>query len=370
MKKIFAMLLAVMMVFSLATVAFAEGEETPIDTSTWKADGGAQTLKLSKIYTVTGQSGTGAVIVPDEVLSFTSTADANNPTTQNLEISTLADDAMSDGTTSGTKTGEMTITLPEYSAVGKYNYTIKETAGSAQAANYSTAEIKVQVLVTYDYENSKLATQVTLTSAGTADADDSVNLGDSTTAKWKLDTFKNEYKLGTLNVKKDVTGNLGAKDVEFKMTVKFSSDKDVMSDITITDGSNDEDFVSDTSVAQDWIKNTETGKYEKTATIYVKHGETVTFTNIPEGVSYEVVEDSAHGGTDAKGDDTDAGYTISYTGEKGTISSTTASTATVTNHKESAVDTGIVLDSMPYVLILAVAAIGLVLFTTKKRVQE
>ncbi|MGN0372377.1 MAG: hypothetical protein ACI4F3_06130, partial [Enterocloster sp.] len=44
--------------------------------------------------------------------------------------------------------------------------------------------------------------------------------------------------------------------------------------------------------------------------------------------------------------------------------------ATVTNTKEGQVDTGIILDNMPYILILAVVAIGAVGFVSKKRSSE
>ena len=42
-------------------------------------------------------------------------------------------------------------------------------------------------------------------------------------------------------------------------------------------------------------------------------------------------------------------------------------TVTITNTKESHVDTGIVLDSLPYVLLIAVAVVGVVIFTSRKR---
>ena len=63
----------------------------------------------------------------------------------------------------------------------------------------------------------------------------------------------------------------------------------------------------------------------------------------------------------------DDGYTTAYSGnENGTINAVT-DTVTITNTKNSTVDTGIVLDSLPYVLLIAVAVVGVVIFTARKR---
>ena len=372
MKKLFALLLAVLMIASLATVAFAD-EAT--NTAEWKSDVATVKLVLNKIYTVTGQKSGNSVIVPDETLSFTSTAATTNPDVNaNLTIGTLDDGAMKDNEGKTAKTGTMSITLPEYTKVGVYNYTIEETAGTAQGATYSGAKIGVQVLVTYDYDNSKLATQIVLTTTGTtSDADGKEDeVGEGTV--YKLDTFENKYELGELDVKKTVSGNLADKDVEFKMTVKFTSEKEVKSDITITDGSNNTTDVSDTSVAASaWTKNETGGKWEATATIYVKDSETVKITNIPAGVSYTVEEDSQHlladGATLNPNSATDVEYTVAYTGESGTVPSNNTATATVTNTKNTTVETGVALDSMPYILLLAVAVIGLGVVVSKKRYE-
>ena len=64
-------------------------------------------------------------------------------------------------------------------------------------------------------------------------------------------------------------------------------------------------------------------------------------------------------------------YKVEYTNGSGTI--TVAGEApqlvTVTNTKETTVETGIVLDSMPYVLILTAAVIGMAALMGKKRYE-
>ena len=86
--------------------------------------------------------------------------------------------------------------------------------------------------------------------------------------------------------------------------------------------------------------------------------ETVTFSNIPEGVTYEVLED----------DYSSEGYTTSYnfpdTGKK--IAAGDSDTVTITNNKQATIDTGVVLDSIPYILVAA-AVIAVAVFMTVRR---
>ena len=114
-----------------------------------------------------------------------------------------------------------------------------------------------------------------------------------------------------------------------------------------------------TIVTGDW-------KADNTAevTISLHHGETVTFTNIPYGVTYDVVEDTkytqeANGGYDAA--------TYAFSDETSKKIDSDSDTVTITNNKSVEVDTGITLDSLPFVLILAVCAGAVVLFVIKRR---
>ncbi len=111
------------------------------------------------------------------------------------------------------------------------------------------------------------------------------------------------------------------------------------------------------------------GKYEQavtvtnnTATIQVKDGDTVTFTNVPEGVTWTVEEASY----------TSEGYDAAvYSTESDTMTAGGKATCTITNNKEVTVDTGISLDSLPYILLLvAVAAVVVVMIIRKRRAVE
>ena len=58
---------------------------------------------------------------------------------------------------------------------------------------------------------------------------------------------------------------------------------------------------------------------------------------------------------------------MTYEGETGTIAENVTAAAKVINTKGTTVNTGVVLDSLPYVLLIAVAVVAVVLFTVRKR---
>jgi len=177
----------------------------------------------------------------------------------------------------------------------------------------------------------------------------------------KVDTITNEYDLGTLTVGKTVAGNAGDVNNPFNVTVTFTAatGKTVLSNITVAGGAASGN--SQTIAPSDWSNGT------ATANIVIKHGETVTFSNIPAGVSYSVAESTAHAAADPNGSDGSKGYMISYTNETGTISKNVTSAAAITNTKTIQIDTGASMDYLPYLLLMAVATIGIVLMVIRKR---
>ena len=330
MRKLTALLLALTLLFSLVIAVSAD---EPADGST--------TVTLKKLYTVTGANGEG--VFPHETLTFTCTPDENNPTNDNLTIEGLE--------VTGTS-GNLVINLPDYTKVGQYGYTISEQAGNAQGVSYTSQSITVAVLVSYD-ANRQLTAELFL--------NQKVD-GNSST---KVDTFTNTYEVGHLNVKKVVEGNLASQTAEFDVVVTFTSDKPVLSDITYVD-----DTTKTIAYADGWtVKN---NQYTASATITVKSDETVRFTNIPVGVTYAIEEDAKHG----LGDDgfnpnsaADTDYTPTYTNQTGTIGAASTVEATITNTKNTDVPTGVELDSMPYILMMTVAVLGMVALVGKKRYE-
>lgn len=132
-------------------------------------------------------------------------------------------------------------------------------------------------------------------------------------------TFTNTYTPSTvsLTVKKIVTGGLGDKTKQFEFICSYNNVK-----------------------------------------FPLKNGETYTLENIPIGTEVTVTETNATGYTTS--------YNINDNGAVVTddhscvVTVTENSTIAFTNHKDVNPDTGVLLDSMPYVIILIVVAAGIV----------
>lgn len=325
MKKLICVLLALVFVLSLGTMAFA-ADYTDMPTVT-----------LTKEYKLTNAGTTS----PEETFTFstltcTEVKDAAaGVTTANAPVPTIGSIAYTAGDAgSANATKTATITLPRYTSVGVYTYTFTENDGGTAGVTYRSAPIKL--VVTVVEQNGK----VRVAAVHTENEDGQ-----------KSGSFDNTYSAGSLAVTKNVTGIMGDKEKEFTVKVTFTAPTGdtVREAITYVDGTETK------TIAAGW-----TGS--QAVDITLKHGETVTFTNIPYGVTYTVVENSyTSEGYDA------ADYTFSDADK--TINSN-SDTVTITNNKGGNVDTGIGLDSLPYIMILVLAAAGLIVFFSKKRMAR
>lgn len=326
MKKLISLMLALMLVLSLGTVAFADGgEETTYEDMS--------TVTLTKEYKLTNAGTTS----PAEEFTFSTltctevTDAAASVTTQNAPVPTIGKVSYAAGDAgSANKTKSITITLPQYSSVGIYTYNFTETDGATAGVTYRSTPITL--VVTVIEQNGKVRVAAVHTEEAGA----------------KSGAFNNEYSAGSLSVTKNVTGIMGDRDKEFTVKVTFAAPAGdtVREAITYVDGTETK------TIAAGW-----TGSQE--ATITLKHGETVTFTNIPYGVTYTVEENNyTADGYDA------ASYDFDDNNKK--IDSASEN-VTITNNKGGTPDTGITLDTLPFVLILAVCAGAVVLFVIKRR---
>lgn len=326
MKKLFAMLLAVIMIFSLATVSFAsEDVEAPVYED-------METVTVTKTYTATNEG----TVSPAETFSFTAltcvsvTDAAEGVSKDNAPVPTIATVDFTAGEATATK--DITITLPEYTSVGIYTYTFSEVVGDTAGVTYHADEITLKVTVIQGADGKIRVAAVHTESAGE-----------------KSDDFENVYSAGSLAVSKTVTGNLGDQTKDFTVVVTFTAPEGltVKESIPYFDG-------EEKTIAAGWTGTT-------SVEIALKHGETVTFGNIPYGVTYTVVENDYTGeGYDA------AKYAVS---DEAKVIDSAEDTVGITNNKTTDVDTGVVMDSIPYILILAVAAFGIVAIMSKKRYE-
>lgn len=373
MNKMFKKVLAV-----VAAGAMTMGMAMP----TFAADGGKTTEAwITKTYnTEVGKA---------ETFSFTATqktGDGLIGTTADVKIPTISFTANQTGTTSK----RSQITFPTYSEAGKYEYTVKETqTADPIVANsdhekmiMSQAEYTMDVYVTdgaTGTEISNIVVNKVKDDAGQT-ATGKVDIGNTDTNRFN---FTNTYvqeagtgtdptnpdptynKFGSLNVSKKVVnanGTTATSDDEFTFTATFAfptgTDASTLGGIKDANG-------GDVTLA-------EGGTY----TFHLKANENMKFTGVPAGTIITVKESAAK---NYKGS---AVITINGT-QLTPVSATKYSTElTVVDkeklgQKQNTVDvtntyndvpvTGIIMNTLPYVLMIALCGVALIAFVGFKR---
>lgn len=377
MKKVLAILLALMMVL-VNVAALAESTDyvpkTPYDLPVTEA----QTVNITKTYTVNNDEAE----TPAHTIHFTVTGSVSNITefdvasadnnpligqpsstlTEAPEVTIGENNTLAVG--KGATEINLPINLPAYTAVGIYEYTIHEdveTGNDVAGITYlnEDTEYTLRVTVVQVPEDKEKGIKEHLAIAGIA-----LRAADGGKEE-KVNELENTYDAGTLNISKTVTGNLGNYDTDWAFTVTFSAPEDlkVYSDI----------YYEKITAEEETGETGEAGETADTKTVAVaagtswdgnkeylfnlKHGESIKFYNIPKGVTYTIVETAAN--TD--------GYTSTVagneggdiaTGATGSIATNEVDTVAYTNDKGIIPDTGIELETLPFVLLMGIALVG------------
>lgn len=170
-------------------------------------------------------------------------------------------------------------------------------------------------------------------------------------------TFYAKYVPASANltVTKTVTGKLGDTNKAFTFTITKADGTSA----NITDANVE---ISEADSAKvEWLSN---GKFT------LKDGASIIFKNLPSG-EYKVIEE------DYSGEKYDTSWQIGTDGEvyeknsTATVTiGTTEQTVHFTNHRTLEPDLGVLLDTLPYIVILAVVAGGVALLMLRKRRKE
>ena len=236
-------------------------------------------------------------------------------------------------------------------------YTVTEAASNKAGVTTHEEDMLLKVSVIYNDAGTALEEKYAFYTAM-----DDKGEGKGT----KNSAVENTYSAGSLKVTKVVTGNLGDKNKKFNVTVTFTAPagKTVAGDISYV-----ENGTPKTIATKDWKDGVATVK------IAVAHNNTIEFTNIPYDVTYTVLEDDYTKAADGTTKDYDeAQYAaVDSDTEKGTVGTidTASETMTITNNKgDNNIDTGVILDNAPYILMLAVVAGGAMTLVIKKRRED
>lgn len=329
-KRGCTVLLALTLALGMSVSAFAAGEPT-----------------VKKDYQLTNAGTTS----PEETFQFTvekvgvtdgTKADGSPLTKDDMPNLTIEDVSYADGEAGSANSVKPLVVKADraFPNVGIYTYTVTEEAGDTAGVTYNGKTMTLMATVHYD-KNNEMVTSYAFKDKET-----------------KISNIVNTYSAGTLNVGKRVVGNLGDRTKKFDIKVTFTAPENqtVRSTITYGDEKNPK-----TITPEDFAKNPD---HAVTVTISLASDQSMQFKNVPYGVKYTVKENEYKGYTPV----------YSYAGEgadhyEGTID-TALMIAHIDNEKEGEVDTGVILHSAPYILLLAGVGAAAVAFLILKKHRE
>lgn len=328
-KKVLATLLAAVTMLSMGVTAFAT-QLTPTE---------PKDITLIKEYAAPngGSSPEETFVFTVEKVSVSDSAITEVSQIPEVTVESVSYSAGEAGT-ANSKEG-IVVHLPKYTGVGVYTYKITETPSNMAGVSYDGSSVYLKVTVSM--KDGKLVCDYVVRKGS-----ESGNKFDNESSA----AFTNTYEAGALKITKNVTGNMGDQSqyFAFKVTLNAPADKNV-SKVAIG--------VGETSYSD----NPDSIKLGEETTFYLRHGETLNLTNIPYGVTYTVEETKAEG-YDAP--------VYAFSDESKKIDGA-EDTVTVTNHKESEIDTGITLDTLPYILVFGLVMIAAVVMIMRKyRVED
>jgi hypothetical protein len=367
-KKILSSLLAAAMVAAMSIFPVSAAE-----TAGLQGDGNTAvtTLPFTKYVTVDENA-----TIPDMTFTFTmepvdpdgATVDGQTvlkgvgSATTTVEFKTKEDKTITDEKIS--KTGSFNLPDMSNQAAGIYRYKVTETAGSetdkqSTYVTYSTEEYYVDLYVMAMKDAS----------GTTKNAIGFVQARDKDFNKAPI-VFTNALTLHSICIKKEIVGLIDA-DQEFTFYVKIpvggvalDLTKGTVMTAYKTDRSGNKTTVTNIIVGGEQNDN------EGWCEFKLKGGESLTIDNVPVGMIYHVKEDAVNGITTTykvvSNGSTEEGVTAQSGNDAGWQTVSNATNEVIFINTKNVTNTGIVLDVLPYVVVLLIAACGVVLYTVKK----
>ncbi|MDQ0362169.1 DUF7601 domain-containing protein [Breznakia pachnodae] len=382
------MMLAMLVTVGTTTVSAADEEVfdgNPTITKEIKKDAGTTTPDIDIVYTITkkGFNASSEIAYLPNIGSVTLGFDENSDVTDN-----------GDSTLTVTETG--TIVLPAigsggFERAGEYIYTIKETESSISSDHDSMTasgveyEMHVYVINDNGLKSAGVAVYKVKDDTGATITPVKIEGGETESTIPFSAVYRkiagsenatadaNGYT--SFSVGKTVTGDLGDVDQEFEFTLNFKSSPLHTATGTYTyivkEGS--------TVVSTDSFT---LGGASTTAQIVVdlKHGQEVVVKDVPTGTTFYGVE-TGFGSYTPAAVVTSNGSSATFDGTKGanmnissdgtadytTLLGENANGATVTNDYKSTSITGIFLDNLPFIILIAVGVAGFGFYAVNRK---
>lgn len=355
LKKLFAGILAVAMMATMAAPAFAA--RTP---STYATNGDSKiavsedgTFTIKKAY-----APNNGATAPNETFTLTATkVSVSNSSIKDADFKAAGAYEL---TITGAKfeNGDITdfnVQLPNYGKPGVFVYKLHETDNGTAGVTYDNNDYYLTV---YAFNKADSTAKVEANDLQYAVRLDRGLTGDENYEK-KVDTINNSYTAEPLSISKTVNGNMGDRTQPFEFEVVFNApaNKTVKSSISVSG-----DHGEVTGVTLD-DNNTFTFAQTATVKFTLTHGQTMNFLNLPEGVTYTVKEVNVPEGYKTYINDADT----PATGTEGTISDTAVTISYENVNGDTTIDTGVILDNAPYIALMMVVVAGAAVMIIKKR---
>lgn len=364
MKRFLSILLAVMMVASLGSFAALAADEGATLYADLTKVGISKTLNVAD--GITGYPATYSfkftAVATDTV------AEADHPAIANKDI-TVGEQSNDEAT--GTITFEFLSSL-EFPHAGEYKYTIEEVAPDApestdeitKTLTADTSKYTLRVYVVNDGTSLKIAgiTVETVVEGGEGEKVDPTIVQNENEHDISGVNFTNTYtevinstKDGVLTVTKTITGDYADRTKEFPITVKLT--------------------LPSTATAADVAVATGTTLDGTTATANLADGGKIQFTKLPAGTTFTVSEtqDDAYKSKITgfvktedtalvEGNRTDVEGKAPITAAKNNVA--------IENNREDLVPTGVIINNLPYVLLVVIAGGALAFMALKKKAYK
>lgn len=321
MKKLFAIMLALMLVLTMGS-ALAEGDGTA-PTPEYLFNGG--TFKIAKTYNIDNEGTTP----PTETLK--------------LSVEELGGAPALERVAYDKDSKKFIVDLPMYTNVGEYIYEITEAVDNpAGGVTYDTNTYYLKVTVAYEDDTYTNLVCYPALHTGSVDGN-------------KADAITNTYEAGSLSISKAVTGNMGDKSKYFEFTV------------TLTGGEEGKTYPQEYTVTSTTSNgnNPTTIELGKPATVYLRDGETFTIENLPKGMTYKVVEAEAENYTT-----TIDGASSTDRTANGEIANADVTVKYVNDYDNGTIDTGITTDNLPYIVLMGIVVLAGVAMIAKRRMAH